>query len=162
MKCELEDGDPFSFEGPAIFNCKGCKINWKPEKNVTIKTVRKKQKHKTRGDVRTITKHIQNDSFFNFFSPPELPDSTSKDEDIDDDLRNSLNTDFEIGHYIKERIIPRAVLHFTGEEVDYEEDYREDDDEDDNDYDDDEDDGIREENNNNDVDEHGDCNKETL
>jgi len=36
---------------------------------VTVKTIKKKQKHKGRGTVRTITKQVPNDSFFNFFSP---------------------------------------------------------------------------------------------
>lgn len=26
-----------------------------------------------------------------------------------------LEADFEIGHYLKERVVPRAVLYFTGE-----------------------------------------------
>lgn len=38
-------------------------------KNVTVKTIKKKQKHKGRGTVRTITKQVPNESFFNFFSP---------------------------------------------------------------------------------------------
>lgn len=34
-----------------------------------------------------------------------------------------METDFEVGHYLKERIIPRAVLYFTGEnDDDYESD----------------------------------------
>jgi len=37
---------------------------------VTVKTVKKKQKHKASGTTRTIQKTVQNDSFFNFFSPP--------------------------------------------------------------------------------------------
>ena len=36
---------------------------------MTVKTFKKKQKHKGRGTVRTITKQVPNDSFFNFFSP---------------------------------------------------------------------------------------------
>merc|ERR1719266_3204587 len=57
MKCEPSEDDPFSFEGPEIFKCKGCTINWKePGKNLTVKTVKKKQKHKSKGNVRTITK----------------------------------------------------------------------------------------------------------
>lgn len=32
--------------------------------------------------------------------------------------QNLLETDFEIGHYLKERIVPRAVLYFTGENDD--------------------------------------------
>jgi len=45
-------------------------IDWKKGKNVTIKTIKKNQKHKSRGSMRTVTKTVQNDSFFNFFSPP--------------------------------------------------------------------------------------------
>lgn len=33
----------------------------------------------------------------------------------DDDTEALLAADFEIGHYIRERIVPRAVLYFTGE-----------------------------------------------
>lgn len=52
----------------------GCEINWKKGKNVTVKTIKKKQKHKSRGSVRTVTKSVQADSFFNFFSPPAMPE----------------------------------------------------------------------------------------
>ena len=50
---------------------KRCKIDWNPGKNVTVKLVKKTQKHKARGMKRTVTKTVQNDSFFNFFSPPQ-------------------------------------------------------------------------------------------
>lgn len=49
--------------------CARCQINWQKGKDVTVKTVKKKQKHKGRGTVRTVTKQIPQDSFFNFFSP---------------------------------------------------------------------------------------------
>merc|ERR1719300_2340844 len=39
----------------------------------------------------------------------------------------------EIGHYIRERIVPRAVLFFTGEALDEDSDYDEDDEDDDDD-----------------------------
>jgi nucleosome assembly protein 1-like 1 len=32
--------------------------------------VKKRQKHKNRGTIRVVTKEVQTDSFFNFFSPP--------------------------------------------------------------------------------------------
>lgn len=48
---------------------------------------------------------------------------------MDDETRLVLTSDFEIGHYIRERIIPRAVLYYTGEGLE---------DEDDEDYDDEE------------------------
>merc|ERR1719266_1400870 len=113
MKCEPSEDDPFSFEGPEIFKCKGCTINWKEGKNLTVKTVKKKQKHKSKGNVRTITKQVKADSFFNFFDPPQVPDDPNAE--VDEDTQALLTADFEIGHYIRERIVPRAVLFFTGE-----------------------------------------------
>merc|ERR1711988_741779 len=132
MKCEPSEDDPFSFEGPEIFKCKGCTINWKEGKNLTVKAVKKKQKHKSKGNVRTITKQVKNDSFFNFFDPPPIPDDPNAD--IDPETQDLLTADFEIGHYIRERVVPRAVLFFTGEALD-----EEDSDEDSEDEDDDED-----------------------
>jgi len=120
MKCEPSEDDPFGFEGPEIFKCKGSKINWKePGKDLTVKTVKKKQKHKSKGNVRTITKQVKSDSFFNFFDPPPISDNP--DEDIDPETQDLLTADFEIGHYIRDRIIPRAVLYFTGEALEEEE-----------------------------------------
>merc|ERR1740124_213989 len=113
MKCAPPAGDPFSFDGPEIYRCKGCPIDWKQGKNLTLKTVNKKQKHKKNGNVRTTTKEIKNDSFFNFFDPPLLPDDP--EAVVDDKTQDLLTADFEIGHYIRERIVPRAVLFFTGE-----------------------------------------------
>ncbi|KXJ27047.1 Nucleosome assembly protein 1-like 1 [Exaiptasia diaphana] len=140
MKCEPDEDDPFSFEGPEIVHTSGCKIDWKKGKNVTQKVVKKKQRHKGRGQTRFINKTVKNDSFFNFFSPPEV---TEEDEDMDDDTEALLAADFEIGHFFRERLIPKAVLYFTGEAGD--DDFDEDDDEDedalhDGDRDDDDDD----------------------
>ncbi|KAG5886779.1 hypothetical protein JTB14_009412 [Gonioctena quinquepunctata] len=141
MKCAPEEDDPFSFEGPEIYKCSGCTINWNKGNNVTLKTVKKKQKHKSRGVIRTVTKTVQNDSFFNFFSPPTIPDDT-KEEDVDEDLRNMLTSDFEIGHYIRERVVPRAVLFFTGEGCEDEDDFEEEEEEDDDEEDDDSDGAV--------------------
>merc|ERR1711994_892205 len=127
MKCVANEQDPFSFDGPEIFRCKGCPIHWKPNKNLTVKTVKKKQKHKSKGNVRTITKQVKNDSFFNFFDPPTLPED--EEEEVDVDTQDLLTSDFEIGHYIRERVVPRAVLFFTGEALE-EDDFDEEEDED--------------------------------
>ncbi|UYV62734.1 NAP1L1, partial [Cordylochernes scorpioides] len=131
MKCAPDENDPFSFEGPEIYKCKGCTIDWKKGKNVTVKTIKKKQKHKSRGSVRTVTRTVQNDSFFNFFNPPAVPDD---EEQMDEDTQSQLASDFEMGHFIRERIVPRAVLFFTGEALgddDYEEEEEDDEEEDD-------------------------------
>lgn len=90
----------------------GCPIEWAKGKNVTMKTLKKKQKHKGRGEVRVVTKTVRRDSFFNFFAPPTI--SEDPDAEIDEETQSLLTADFEIGHYIKERIVPRAVLYYTG------------------------------------------------
>ncbi|CAL8356909.1 unnamed protein product [Lota lota] len=111
MKSEPESSEPFSFEGPEIIDCEGCPIDWQKGKDVTVKTIKKKQKHKGRGTVRTVTKQVPNDSFFNFFNPIKV----APDGEMDEDSELTLATDFEIGHFFRERIVPRAVLYFTGE-----------------------------------------------
>ncbi len=40
----------------------------------------------------------------------------------DEDSEAVLAADFEIGHFIRERIVPRAVLYFTGEAIEDDED----------------------------------------
>ena len=101
--------------------------------------VKKKQKHKSKGSVRTITKQVKADSFFNFFDPPTVPDDPNAEVDEDTQVilqefeqvssisfsQALLTVDFEIGHYIRERIVPRAVLFFTGEALDDESDFEE-------------------------------------
>lgn len=119
LKAAIEEDYPFSFEGPEIYKCLGCDINWEKGMNLTIKTIRKKQKHKERGAVRTITKQVPNDTFFNFFYPPEIPEDK---DDIDEESQGILATDFEIGHLLRARIIPKAVLYYTGDIVDEDDD----------------------------------------
>ncbi|KAF8786355.1 nucleosome assembly protein 1-like 1 [Argiope bruennichi] len=135
LKCSPDETDIFAFEGPEIVKSKGCTIDWKKNKNVTVKTIKKKQKHKARGAVRTVTKTVTNDSFFNFFSPPVVPEN---EEDLDEEAQGILNNDFEVGNLIKDRIIPHAVLFFTGENL-VDDDFDEEDDEgDEEDFDEDE------------------------
>ncbi|KAM8971770.1 nucleosome assembly protein 1-like 4 isoform X3 [Antechinus flavipes] len=122
MKSEPDTTDPFSFEGPEIVDCEGCTIEWKKGKNVTVKTIKKKQKHKGRGTVRTVTKQVPNDSFFNFFSPIKV---SGDGESLDEDSEFTLASDFEIGHFFRERIVPRAVLYFTGEAIEDDDNFEE-------------------------------------
>jgi len=77
-----------------------------------------------------VTKEVKNDSFFNFFDPPVVPDGG--EESLDDETRELLNADFEIGQILRDRILPRAVLYYTGEAQD-DEDYDEDEDEEEDD-----------------------------
>ena len=123
LKASVDEDYPFGFEGPDIFRCRGCNIDWKKKVNLTVKTIRKKQKHKVRGAVRTTVKQLPNDFFFIFFNPPDVVED-------DEETQGILATDFEIGHFLRARIIPKAILYFTGDIVDDE------DDEDDNEYND--------------------------
>ena len=54
-------------------------------------------------------------------------------EEMDEETEALLAADFEIGHFFRDRIIPRAVLYFTGEALeDEDDDYEEEEDEDGN------------------------------
>jgi len=127
-----DEHEPLSYEGPEIVKSKGCDIHWNKGKNVTIKMVKKRQKHKNRGTIRVVTKEVQTDSFFNFFTPPtgivERDFFLSKEnvllvlvpEEVDGELEDSdevrmLAADFEIGHMLRDSIVPKAVLYYTGE-----------------------------------------------
>ena len=46
MGSEPDDSDPFYFDGPEIVGCIGSQIDWKKGKNVTLKMIKRKQKHK--------------------------------------------------------------------------------------------------------------------
>ena len=50
---------------------------------VIVFQVKKKQKHKSKGSVRTVTKQVKADSFFNFFDPPAVPDDPNAEVDED-------------------------------------------------------------------------------
>ena len=73
---------------------------------------KQKSKGKGKGGQKLTTKQEKRESFFNFFSPPKVPDN---EDDIDDVLQALITEDFDIGFAIKEKLVPRAVLFYTGE-----------------------------------------------
>ncbi|XP_038646186.1 nucleosome assembly protein 1-like 1 [Scyliorhinus canicula] len=105
--------DILFFDEPEITGCTGCQINWKKEINATLKTIKTKLKHKGRGTSRTVTKTVPNDSFFIFFSPPVVPQY----EELDESSAARFAADFVIGHFLREHIVPRAMLYFTAEAI---------------------------------------------
>lgn len=72
-----------------------------------------------------------------FISVPE------GEEELDEEQQDILNADYEIGEVIRQRLVQRAVLYFTGEaleEDDYDdEDEEDEEDDDEEDYDEEED-----------------------
>ncbi|EDV20199.1 uncharacterized protein TRIADDRAFT_32481 [Trichoplax adhaerens] len=116
LRFDPKKDDPFSYDGPEIVYSKGSKIDWKRGKNVTQKTIKKKQRHKGKGSTRTVTQTVKSDSFFNFFNQQPCMSVTMKTLD-EEDAEEQMEIDFELGHFFRNRLIPRAVLFFTGEAV---------------------------------------------
>jgi nucleosome assembly protein 1-like 1 len=56
----------------------GTDINWKAGKNVSKKTIQKKQRNKKTGQTRTVSKEEDVESFFNFFKTLEKKEVTIK------------------------------------------------------------------------------------
>eukprot|EP00088_Acartia_fossae_P053083 TRINITY_DN6023_c0_g1_i1.p1 TRINITY_DN6023_c0_g1~~TRINITY_DN6023_c0_g1_i1.p1 ORF type:complete len:341 (-),score=108.80 TRINITY_DN6023_c0_g1_i1:723-1712(-) len=125
LREEPDPEAPLEFDGPEIIGCKGCSIDWKEGKNVTkttvkIKKIKPRKGAKTSPD-KAPTKEVKAESFFNFFSPPEVIDG--KEDELSDEERATIAMDFDVGFAIKEKIIPRAVLYFTGEAFDTDDEY---------------------------------------
>ncbi|CAM0954251.1 unnamed protein product [Alopecurus aequalis] len=131
---------------PILEKAIGTEIEWYPGKCLTQKVLKKKPKKGSK-NAKPITKIENCDSFFNFFSPPQVPDDDEEiDEDTAEQLQNQMEQDYDIGSTIRDKIIPHAVSWFTGEAAQDEEfdgmmdDDEDDDEEGDEDEDEDEDD----------------------
>jgi len=134
LRNDYDKEDPLDYDGPEVVRAKGCQIDWKPGKNPGIKIITKKikPKGKGKGGPKLVKKEEKRETFFDFFKPPEMPEDSKKDEDEAEAALEILNEDFDIGLNIKEKLIPKAVLYFTGEIGDIDMD----DDDDDEDFDD--------------------------
>ncbi|GJZ18105.1 nucleosome assembly protein 1,4, partial [Tanacetum coccineum] len=86
----------------------GTTIEWLPGKCLTQKILKKKPK-KVSKNPKPITKTEDCESFFNLFSPPEVP------EDEAEELQNQMEQDYDVGSTIRDKIIPHAFSWFSGE-----------------------------------------------
>jgi len=108
---------PLEYDGPEIFKSKGCKIEWKEGKDVTQKTIKVKTGKSGKGKAKKeVEEEVSLDSFFNFFSPPVVSDDPN--DELSEEDKGTLAVDFDVGFAIKEKIVQRAVLYFTGEVLD--------------------------------------------
>jgi len=98
----------------------GDKIDWKAGKDLTVRVESKKQRNKNTKQTRVVKKTVPTESFFNFFSPPTAPDDDDE-EDVEPDIEERLELDYQLGEDIKEKLIPRAIDWFTGEALQFEE-----------------------------------------
>jgi hypothetical protein len=97
----------------------GCDIDWK--KNLLVKTVSTRQRHKGTNKTRIVKLQVESDSFFHFFNPPKLPEENEDlTEEEADKLDMRFEADYEVGEIFKEKVIPRAVDYFTGKALEYE------------------------------------------
>ncbi|KAH8939502.1 hypothetical protein BDL97_15G040100 [Sphagnum fallax] len=127
---------------PILERAVGTEIEWIPGKNLTTKVLKKKPK-KGAKNAKPVTKTERCESFFNFFSPPQVPDDEDIDQDTAEELQDLMEQDYDIGSTIKDKIIPHAVSWFTGEALqgeDLEDEDEEDNEDDEEDEDEDEDD----------------------
>jgi nucleosome assembly protein 1-like 1 len=72
-----------SDEEPLLKRVEGCEIHWKAGKCLTHKIIKKKQrgKGKNAGQVRTVEKKEETESFFHWFSPPAMPGMSGTDNE---------------------------------------------------------------------------------
>ncbi|KAH0450993.1 hypothetical protein IEQ34_021685 [Dendrobium chrysotoxum] len=125
---------------PILEKAIGSEIEWFPGKCLTQKILKKKPKKGSK-NTKPITKTETCESFFNFFSPPQVPDDDEEiEEEAAEQLQDLMEQDYDIGSTMRDKIIPHAVSWFTGEAAQEEdfEDMAEDEDEGDEDEEDDE------------------------
>ncbi|KAL9350832.1 hypothetical protein Peur_058087 [Populus x canadensis] len=106
---------------PILSQAIGTEIEWYPEKCLTTKVVKRKQRMVSKKTKTTMT--IKNcESFFTFFNTPQIPENEDDlDDDDHDELQDRLKHDYKIGIIIRDKIIPHAVSWFTGEAIEEDE-----------------------------------------
>ncbi|KAF0883040.1 NP1L1 protein, partial [Crocuta crocuta] len=103
MRSGPDDSDPFFSKGPEIISSTGCEICWKEGGNVTVKAT-KLQKCEGLRSVSTPRK-MPSCSFFTYFYPPDYPEGRVLD----------VATDYKLGYFFREVLVPKSVLFFTNE-----------------------------------------------
>jgi len=117
VSLEVEDGDAV-FNGPQYKKLEGCEIGWKAAMNPTVKIIKKKQRKKDgpeAGKIKVRQKKVPQESFFSFFSPPAMPNPEDPDPEMTEEQEEAIFKELEITDCIKEKVVPHAVLYFTGE-----------------------------------------------
>ncbi|KFD71161.1 hypothetical protein M514_04994 [Trichuris suis] len=114
VNCDLDMENPFAYDGPEVISRKGCVVHWKPGKNLAIMVKETPSKASRKPKV----KEVRVSSFFDFFDPDY---DVAVGDEIASTVREFLYEDFDIALTLRDRVLRRAVLYFTGEEVEDEE-----------------------------------------
>ena len=104
-----------------VERAQGTDIEWKENKNLTVKTIRKRQRKKNSNETRVVVKSEPCESFFNFFSPPVIPqpgEGVPVDSEEIEQRRDELDADLDLGLGFFEDLVPHAIKWFTGEDAD--------------------------------------------
>ncbi|OII71704.1 nucleosome assembly protein [Cryptosporidium ubiquitum] len=120
----LEDDEPL------LSNTVVSKIEWKQGKDPTQEVVVRRQRHKQSKEVRIVTETVHRESFFNFFKSLNVPsdEELAKMDRFDImELESTVETDYEMGVFIRDKLIPYSLYWFTGEAVDEDDELEEDD-----------------------------------
>ncbi|KAJ1605321.1 nucleosome assembly protein [Cryptosporidium canis] len=120
----LEDDEPL------LSNTVVSKIEWKQGKDPTQEVVVRRQRHKQSKEVRIVTETVHRESFFNFFKPLNVPsdEELAKMDRFDImELESTVETDYEMGIFIRDKLIPYSLYWFTGEAIDEDDELEEDD-----------------------------------
>ena len=106
----------FLSDEPLLKNVAGTAIHWKDGKSLTHRTILKKQrgKGKNAGQLRTVSKVEATESFFHWFSPPEMPAMDAIDEEEAERLEKIFDSDYDVAQAFRCHVIPQAVAWFSG------------------------------------------------
>jgi nucleosome assembly protein 1-like 1 len=91
-----------------IEKCEGTEIDWKDGRDVTKKKIKKKSKNK-KAQNRTVTKTVEQESFFNFFKTITMPEEAELQnkgndagEEEEKDVGEKMDADFDLGNDFKD------------------------------------------------------------
>lgn len=102
-----------------IEKCEGTEIAWKEGRDVTKKKIKKKSKNK-KGPSKTVTKTVEQESFFNFFKTLTMPEEAELEkkgegeqgDEEEKDMGEKMDADFELGNDFKDQLIPLALEYY--------------------------------------------------
>lgn len=114
IRFQSNDFNPYrSYDGPEIDRCYGCSITWRPDHNLNLRKRTRRIRNKRTGQIRLVQIDEPVKTFFDFFSPPIVPENGIHEMTKEDQVR--LEADIEFALFLKQRVLPRAVLYYTGE-----------------------------------------------
>jgi len=115
-----EVGTLLSSEEPILEKVLGTEIQWKKGQNLAFEEKQKKQrakKGKNKGTVRYVTEKTKRPSFFHFFESLDVTKLSAEelDQAEAEDMMERFNLDYTAASLLRTEVIPQAVLCYTGE-----------------------------------------------